>query len=180
MKWEAILIFLVLLISFGAVAAPIVQQTEPAPMDLNPDNLNIVSTEHTAEYLAKTGGLAVPGSVSMNASGNWSFELRDAGAKPMASMGVQLFQAGNQVFGKGFLRPFGQNDQTITAYGTFSEGNSMALAVISLEDVSLYRLAVNGADPSNLAGSFTAYNSSGGVPLTGMLFGKREVSRSLS
>src|SRR5512137_1285934 len=110
MKWEAILISLVLLASFGAAAAPIVQQTEPAPLDLNPNDLNIVSTEHTAEYLAKTGGLAMPGSATMNASGNWSFELKDAGAKPIASMGLQLFQAGNQVFGKGILSPFGQND----------------------------------------------------------------------
>lgn len=180
MRWNAIFVSLVLLASFGAVAAPVVPPTGPEPLDLSPDNLNIVSPEHTAEYLAKTGGLAVPGGASMNASGNWSFELRDAGAKPLATMNMQLFQAGNQVFGKGFLRPFGQNDQTITAYGTFSDGNSMGLAVISLEDVSLYRLAVNGADLSNLAGSFTAYSSSGGVPLTGMLSGKREISRSLS
>ncbi len=180
MRLEIILVSLVLMAGFGAMAAPIVQQTEPAPLDLSPDNLNIVSTEHTAEYLAMTGGLAVPGGASTNASGNWSFELKDAGARPIASIGLQLFQAGNQVFGKGFLRPFGQNDQIITAYGTFSEGNSMALAVISIEDVSLYRLTVNGANPSNLAGSFTAYSSSGGVPLTGMLSGKREVSRSLS
>jgi hypothetical protein len=149
-------------------------------LDLSPENLNIVSPEHTAEYLAKTGGLAVPGGATMNASGNWSFDLRDAGAKPLATMNVQLFQAGNQVFGKGSMQTFGQNPQSITAYGSFSEVNSISLAVISLEDVSLYRLAVNAVDPSNLAGSFTAYSSLGGVPLTGMLSGKRDIPRALS
>jgi hypothetical protein len=155
-------------------------ETTDAPLDLSPENLNIVSTEHTAEYLAKTGGLAVPGGATMNASGNWSFELRDAEAKPLASMNVQLFQAGNQVFGKGSMQTFGPNAQAITAYGSFSEVNSMILAVISLEDVNLYRLAVNSADPSNLAGSFTAYSSLGGVPLTGLLSGKRDVPHVLS
>jgi hypothetical protein len=179
MRYSVILVYLALLASFGAQAAKYVETTD-APLDLSPENLAIVSTEHTAEYLAKTGGLAVPGGATMNASGNWSFELRNAEAKPLASMNVQLFQAGNQVFGKGSMQPFGQNAQAITAYGSFSDANSMSLAVISLEEVSLYRLAVNAADPSNLAGSFTAYSSLGGAPLTGMLSVKRNILRTLS
>jgi hypothetical protein len=171
------LIVLIACLSFQAAS----QNTTNQPLDLNPENLNIVSTEHTAEYLAKTGGLADPSAVSsMSVAGNWSIELRDDKGRLVASMNLQLFQASNQVFGAGSMEAFGQNVQAITAYGYLAEGSMMNIGVVSFEEVNLFRLAINGAGPSGLSGSFAAYSSKGGEPLTGSVLASRIVSRSLS
>jgi hypothetical protein len=142
--------------------------------------MNIVSTEHTAEYLAKVGDLGEAGGIAaFNASGGWSFDLRDDADKPVASIDLRLFQAGNLVFGKGTLMSYGKQDQLVTAYGTITEENSMNLAAISLDDVSLYRLVINNANSYTVSGNFNAYSSKGAT-LVGILSGGRDVQRQLS
>jgi len=181
MKSIEVLFSVVLLACFVAQAAPVTINTSgPAPLDLSPGNMNIVSTEHTAEYLAKVGGLGDAGGIAaFNASGGWSFDLRDDADKPVASMDLRLFQAGNMVFGKGTIMSFGKQDQPITAYGSIAEGNSMSLAAISLDDVNLFRLVINNANTNAVSGNFNAYSSNGGT-LAGILSGGRNVQRQLS
>lgn len=182
MKSIVALFSTVLLACFAAQAAPVIINTSsPAPLDLNPENMNIVSTEHTAEYLAKVGGLGVAGGMAaFNASGGWSFDLRDEADKPVASMDLKLFQAGNMVFGKGTISSFSSQNQAITAYGSIADGNSLNLAAVSLDDVSLYRLVVNNANTNAVSGNFNAYSSKGGAPMTGILSGGRNGQRQLS
>lgn len=181
MKSIVALFSVVLLTCIAAQAAPVYINTSgPAPLDLSPENMNIVSTEHTAEYLAKVGGLGETGGIAaFNASGGWSFDLRDEAGKPVAGMDLRLYQAGNLVFGKGTLMSFGRQDQVITAYGSLVEGNSMNLAVVSLDDVNLYRLVINNANANSASGNFNAY-SSNGATLAGILSGGRNVQRQLS
>ena len=78
MRFVGVLFFVMLLACVAAQAAPvIVNTTGPAPLDLSPENMNIVSTEHTAEYLAKVGGLGqASGIAAFNASGAWFFDRR--------------------------------------------------------------------------------------------------------
>ena len=182
MKSIGVLFSVVLMACIVAQAAPVIINTSgPVPLDLSPENMNIVSTEHTAEYLAKVGSLGVAsGTAAFNASGGWSFDLRDNSNKPVASIDLNLFQVGNLVFGKGTIMSYGKQDQAITAYGSIIEGNSMSLAAISLEDVSLYRLAINNANTNAVSGNFNAYSSKGGAPLAGILSGGRNVQRQLS
>ena len=181
MKSIGVLFSAVLLACFVAQAAPVFINTSgPAPLDLSPENMNIVSTEHTAEYLATVGGLGVAGGMAaFNATGGWSFDLRDDADKPVASIDLKLFQAGNLVFGKGTIMSYGKQDQAITAYGSIAEGNSMNLAAVSLDDVSLYRLVINNANTNTISGNFNAY-SSNGATLAGILSGGRNVQRQLS
>jgi hypothetical protein len=169
-----------LLAYFIAQAAPVIINTSgPAPLDLSPENMQIVSTEHTAEYLAKTG-LGDTGVIAaFNASGGWTIDLRTTDNKPVGRMNLRLFQVGNLVFGTGSLDTFGNSAQTITAYGTTAEGNSLSLAVVSLEAVDLYRLAINNANTIEVSGSFNVYSSNGSA-LAGILTGTREITRKLS
>lgn len=182
MKSIGLLFSAVLLACFAAQAAPVYINTSgPAPLDLSPENMNIVSTEHTAEYLAKVGGFGeASGIAAFNAAGSWSFDLRDNANRPLASIDLTLFQAGNLVFGKGTMSSYGSQDQAVTAYGSVIEGNSMNLAVISLDDVNLFRLAVNNANTNSASGNFDAYSSKGGSPMTGILSGGKNVQRQIS
>jgi hypothetical protein len=182
MRFIRVLFSVVLLACFAAQAAPVFINTSgPAPLDLSPENMNIVSTEHTGEYLAKAGSLGDTGGIAaFNAAGGWSFDLRDNANRPVASIDLTLFQASNLVFGKGTISSYGNQDQVVTAYGSIIEGNSMNLAVISLDDVSLYRLAVNNANTNTASGNFNAYSSKGGASLAGILSGGRNVQRQLS
>jgi hypothetical protein len=180
MKSIAVLFSAVLLACSSAQAAPVIINTSgPAPLDLSPENMQIVSTEHTAEYLAKTGLGEAGGIAAFNASGGWTIDLRTIDNKPVGTMNLRLFQVGNLVFGTGTLDTFGKSAQTITAYGTTAEGNSISLAVVSLEAINLYRLAINNANSSEFSGSFYAYSSKGAA-LTGILTGTREIARRLS
>jgi hypothetical protein len=47
--------------AISACASPTPRVIEPAGMDLSLDAMQISDPEHTAEYLAKTGGTARPG-----------------------------------------------------------------------------------------------------------------------
>jgi hypothetical protein len=180
MKSIVVLFSAVLLACIAAQAAPVIINTSgPAPLDLSPENMNIVSTEHTAEYLAKTGLGDTGGVAAFNASGGWTIDLRTTDNKPVGRMNLRLFQVGNLVFGTGSLDTFSNSAQTITAYGTTSEGNSISLAVVSLEAVDLYRMVINNANSNDISGSFSAYSSKGAV-LTGILTGTREISRQIS
>lgn len=182
MRFVGVLFVAVLLACIAAQAAPVFINTSgPAPLDLSPENMNIVSTEHTAEYLAKVGGLGEAGGIAaFNAAGSWSFDLRDNANRPLAGIDLTLFQASNLVFGKGTMSSYGNQDQVVTAYGSIIEGNSMNLAVISLDDVNLFRLAVNNANTNTLYGNFNAYSSKGAAPLAGILTGERNAQRQLS
>jgi hypothetical protein len=180
MKSIVVLFSAPLLACFACHAAPIIVDTSgPAPLDLSPENMQIVSTEHTAEYLAKTGLGDIGGFVAFNASGGWTIDLRTVDNRPVGRMNLRLFQFGNLVFGAGSLETFGYGAQDITAYGTTAEGNSLNLAVVSLEAVNIYRIAINNANAIEFSGSFNAY-SSNGSSLTGMLIGSREISRKIS
>ena len=180
MRFVGVLFWSILMISNAAYAAPvIINTTGPAPLDLSPENMQIVSIEHTAEYLAKTGLGDTGGVAAFNASGGWTIELRTTDNKPVGRMNLRLFQVGNLVFGTGTLDTYSNSAQTITAYGATVEGNSISLAVVSLEAVNLYRLAINNANSNDLSGSFNAYSSKGAA-LTGILTGTREISRRLS
>ena len=180
MRCVCVLFLALLMISNAAYSAPVIINTSgPAPLDLSPENMEIVSNEHTAEYLAKTGLGDTGGVAAFNASGGWTIELRTTDNKPVGRMNLRLFQVGNLVFGTGSLDTFGSSAQTITAYGTTAEGNSISLAAVSLEAIDLYRLAINNANSNDLSGSFNAYSSKGAA-LTGILTGTREISRRLS
>jgi hypothetical protein len=180
MRFVCVLFMALLMIGNAAYAAPvIINTTGPVPLDLSPENMNIVTIEHTAEYLAKTGLGDTGGVASFNASGGWSFDLRTTDNKPVGRMNMQLFQVGNLVFGTGTLDAFGNSAQNITAYGTTAEGNRISLAAISVEVVNLYQLAINDANSNDLSGSFNAYSSKGAA-ITGIVTGTREIARRLS
>jgi len=175
-----VILFSALLLACASQAVPVIINTSgPAPLDLSPENMQIVSTEHTAEYLEKTGLGDAGRMAAFNGSGGWTIDLRTTDNKPVGRMNLRLFQVGNLVFGTGSLDTFGNSAQTITAYGTTAEGNSLSLAVVSLEAVDLYRLAINNANTIEVSGSFSAYNSNGSA-LAGLLTGTREIARKLS
>lgn len=169
-----------LLACLVAQAAPVIIDTSgTAPLDLSPENMQIVSTEHTAEYLAKTGLGDAGGIAAFNASGGWTIDLRTTDNKPVGRMNLRLFQVGNLVFGTGSLDTSGNSAQNITAYGTTSEGTSLSLAIVSLEAINLYRLVINNANTIDISGSFNAFSSEGST-LAGILTGTREITRKLS
>src|SRR5512136_1073420 len=177
MRLTGVIISALILACFACHAAPIIVNTSgPAPLDLSPENMQIVSTEHTAEYLEKTGLGDAGRMAAFNGSGGWTIDLRTIDNKPVGRMNLRLFQVGNLVFGTGSLDTFGNSAQTITAYGTTAEGNSLSLAVVSLEAVDLYRLAINNAKTIEVSGSFNAYSSNGSA-LAGLLTGTREIAR---
>jgi hypothetical protein len=143
----------------------------------------IVSTEHTAEYLAQTGGIVQPditGYPYWNAAGNWSFELMGSNKmRPLGDIDLRLFQVGNLLFGKGTFSE-GLRQQPVTADGYLSEGNSIVLNVVSLEDVYLYRLNINSDNGNTVSGSVNIFTPAGGAPLTGTIEGGRNEARTFS
>jgi hypothetical protein len=183
MRWISIFL-LVAIACFAAVAA-----TASAQQNLKQDPLGmgswerIVSTEHTAEYLAKTGGVVEPditGYPYWNAAGNWSFELLDSNKmRPLGDIDLRLFQAGNLLFGKGLLSE-GLRLQPVTADGYLTEGNSIVLNVVSLEDAFLYRLVIDSHNPNSISGSMYIFTPAGGEPIKGSLGGGKNEPRTFS
>jgi hypothetical protein len=159
-------------------------------------DLAISDVEHTAEYLAKTGGTPNPppnssikedvqesmkgedifyispetgmspdvpaGSVTeladapADVAGNWSFELTD---NLKGDLNLTLFQIGRVVFGYGQIA-INDSDLVATASGII-DGNELDLDVVTLEDVTLYKLNLNVATRS-ISGSYVVYSTEGG------------------
>jgi hypothetical protein len=162
-------------------AAPpvIIQQPTEYPQDLSADNLQIVSTEHTAEYLAKTGGIASPLGSYRNVAGNWTFELRDQRSRPIGDLNLQLFQTGGIVFGKGVLKN-GLREQPTTADGSLLQGDTMILNAVTLDDINLYALSITFGIGNTTSGSFKLYMPGKGSPLTGTIYGGGNEPRGFS
>lgn len=184
MRFSSVLLLMaVVCLVSAASAAPPKQIVEPTdvPVDLSSGNMQIASTEHTAEYLAKTGGTAQPSPEGSyrNVAGNWTFELRDLRSRPIGNIDLQIFQYGGTLFGKGVLRN-GLREQPATADGALVEGNTMTLNVISLEDTNLYVLSINIDDSNITSGSFKMFTPAGGEPLTGSIYGGRNEPRTFS
>ena len=85
----------------AAYASPTPRVIEPAGMDLSLDSMQIADPEHTAEYLAMTGGTARPGlqAYGRNLAGNWSLELRDLKSVPVGDIELRLYQSEAALFG---------------------------------------------------------------------------------
>lgn len=141
--------------------------------------MNIVSPEHTAEYLAKTGGAtgSATAYTSIDLRGNWSFELRTLDEKMVGTVNLNLAQIGTVVFGAGTVR--GSN-AIVTANGAIVD-NMLTLNIVTYPNVVLYSARFNqiGGGGRSAAGYFDAYSSSGGT-LQGKISGEKDVPRTLS
>ncbi len=183
MRFSSVLLLAVMvcLASVAAASPQNIVQLEPTGMDLSSGNMQIVSTEHTAEYLARTGGTAQPGAEGTyrNVAGNWTFELRSSSSRPMGNIDLQIFQYGGTLFGKG-IQKNGLREQPATVEGALVEGNTMILNVISLEDTDLYTLSINIAGGNTTSGSFKLFTPAGGEPQTGSIYGGKNEPRGFS
>lgn len=101
-------------------------------------------------------------------SGNWSFELTD---NLTGDLDLTLFQVGSVVFGNGQIA-INESDLVATASGII-DGNKLDLDVVTLEDVTLYKLNLNVATRS-ISGSYVVYNVEGGS-FTGAAVGRPQV-----
>ncbi len=183
MRWNRLLLAILVLACLAATAWAAQPQTKVVEDPLAVGSWErIVSTEHTSEYLAKTGGVTqaeLYGSY-WKAAGNWTFELRDNNKmRPLGDIDLRLFQAGNALFGTGIFRE-GLRQQQVTADGYVAEGNAMVLGVVSLEDVYLYRLTINSDNGNTTSGSFSIFTPAGGEPITGTIYGSRNEPRTFS
>ncbi|MDD4652171.1 MAG: hypothetical protein PHQ34_08065 [Methanothrix sp.] len=90
----------------GACTSPTPIVKEPVGMDPSLDAMQISDPEHTAEYLAKTGGTALPGlqTYGRNLAGNWSLELRDMKSIPIGDIELRLQQSEAALFGTGTFK----------------------------------------------------------------------------
>jgi hypothetical protein len=174
-----ILIISILAISAYASPTPII--IEPAGMDLSLDGMQISDPEHTAEYLAKTGGTAKPGlqTYGRNLAGNWSFELKNMKSLPIGDIELRLHQSEAALFGTGVFKQ-GLNRQMATAEGSLLEGNAMILNVVTQDSIYLYRMTLNSADGNSTSGAFTLYLPTGEAPVKGTVSGGRSDWRRIS
>lgn len=138
--------------------------------------MNIGSTEHTGEYLAKTGSATGSASAytSIDTRGNWTFELRSLDEKPVATIWLNLVQIGTIVFGAGTMG----TDQIATANGAIVE-NTLTLNVVSYPSVNLFQMRLNIAGNAT-DGSFDYYSSTGGSVIQGKVSGEKDIPRTLS
>ncbi len=140
--------------------------------------MNIVSPEHTGEYLAKTGGAT--GSATtytpIDLRGNWSFELRTLDEKLLGKANLNLAQMGTIVFGSGRV---GVSDNIVTANGALID-NKLTLNIMTYPNVELYVARLDISRNGNSAsGYFEAYSSTGGR-IQGKISGRKDVPRTLS
>jgi hypothetical protein len=183
MRWIRVFLFtaIVCLIAM-ATAASAQQNLKQDPLGMGSWE-RIVSTEHTADYLAKTGGIIDPditGYPYWNAAGNWSFELQDSSKmRPLGDIDLRLFQTGNLLFGKGIFSE-GLRQQPVTADGYLAEGNSIVLNVVSLEDVNLYRLVINSNNPRSVSGTLYIFTPDGSETIKGSIGGGKNEPRAFS
>lgn len=181
MRLNIILVLAVAMLNVAAVwASPVItQQPSDYPQDLSIENMQIASTEHTSEYLAKTSGVASPEGTYRKVAGNWTFELRDQSSRPIGDLNLQLFQTGGIVFGKGALKN-GLREQPATADGSLLEGNTLILNAVTLEDTYLYSLSINIGSSNRISGSFKLYKPGGAAPLEGIVEGGSSEPRGFS
>ncbi|OPY48665.1 MAG: hypothetical protein A4E49_03414 [Methanosaeta sp. PtaU1.Bin112] len=168
-------------IIFAACASPTPIVIEPEGMDLSLEGMKISDPEHTAEYLAKTGGTARPGlqTYGRNLAGNWSLELRDMKSIPIGDVDLQLHQSEAALFGTGTFKQ-GLIRQMAAAEGSLLEGNAMILNVVTLDSAYLYRMTLNSADGNSTSGTFTLYLPKGEAPVKGTVSGGRNDWRRIS
>jgi len=168
-------------IIFGACASPTPRVIEPEGMDLSLDAMQISDPEHTAEYLAKTGGTARPGlqTYGRSLAGNWSLELKDMKSIPIGDIELQLHQSEAALFGTGTFKQ-GLIRQMATAEGSLLEGNAMILNVVTMDSVYLYRMTLNSVDGNSTSGTFILYLPTGEAPVKGTVSGGRSDWRRIS
>ncbi len=181
MRMNIMLMIAVAVLNAASVYASPVTTQQPAeyPQDLSIENMQIISTEHTADYLAKTGGIASPEGAYRKVAGNWTFELRDQNSRPVGDLNLQLFQTGGVIFGKGVLKN-GLREQPATADGSLVEGNTMILNAVALEDTFLFSLKINIGSNNGISGSFKLYMPGGAAPLEGVVEGGSSEPRGFS
>ena len=136
--------------------------------------MNIPSTEHTVEYLAKVGGIqgnptALTG---QNVKGNWTLELRDLRDRIIGKFNLELYQVGTIVYGLGST-PEGL---VATANGAIFE-DTMDLGVVTVPKVALYRLKMRLSDIT-AGGTFDAYSPVG--YMNGSVYANKDAPRTLS
>jgi hypothetical protein len=178
---NALFIFAVLVCSAATVHSAPQAVVVNQGMDLSAGTMQIGDTEHTAEYLAATGGSATSGAAGSyrDLSGNWTFDLREQVSGSMNSMELRLFQWENVIFGKGVFRE-GLRSEAATAEGTLLSGNTMNLNVVTLDGINLYRLTINSPDGNTTSGTFSLYTPARDEPVKGSLSGSRTDARRLS
>jgi hypothetical protein len=168
-------------IMVGAYASPTPIVKEPEGMDLSLDGMQISDPEHTAEYLAKTGGTAQPGlqTYGRNLAGNWSLQLKNMKSLPIGDIELRLHQSEAALFGTGVFKQ-GLSSQMATVEGSLLEGNAMILNVVTLDSVYLYRMTLNSADGNSTSGALTLYLPTGEAPVKGTVSGGRSDWRRIS
>lgn len=179
---DMLIMFAVLICSaITAHSAPQPVVVNQDGMDLSAGSMQIADPEHTAEYLAMTGGTARPaaGGSYNDVAGNWTFDLTDQGSRPVGTVELRLFQSEDVIFGKGVFKD-GLRLEPATAEGSLVGGNSMILNIVSLEKINLYRLTINSPDGNTSTGSFSLYTPMGGDPVKGSISGGRSDARRLS
>ncbi len=108
-------------------------------------------------------------SQAANASGNWSFRMRDS--KKNRVLALTLSQSYNAVFGTGRIND-GGDTMAVTASGSV-EGDKLYLDATSSGTVTLYRLALTVTASGNSAsGEYRAF-SNGGETWEGLAEGVR-------
>ena len=104
-----------------------------------------------------------------NASGEWSFDLRDSKTRELA---LALFQSKDAIFGSGTMND-GTSTLAVSASGSV-EGDTLNLDVVSQDTISLYRLSLimNG---ESMSGDYRAF-AAGGDAWTGIANGIKNPS----
>ncbi|MCJ7444381.1 MAG: hypothetical protein MUO26_07625 [Methanotrichaceae archaeon] len=153
-------------------------QTEPKQIDYLGEGLGwmeIPSTEHTAEYLAKVGGVAGDplAITSENVKGNWTLELRDLQNRPVGKINLELFQIGTVVYGSGSTT----DGLIATADGAIVD-NTINLDVVTVPRIALYQLKKLELSGNTAGGSFIAYSPVG--YMGGNVYAEKDVPKTLS
>ncbi len=146
------------------------------PLDGGLGWMNIESTEHTAEYLAKVGsGTGDPYSATrLNVAGNWTLDLMDSSGSSSGTIDLILFQSGTLVFGYGKV-PSSTAVQAITVSGTIVDDYlTMGIVVLSPPHVFYYQLRNINVGASSASGTFDAVSSAGESPVQGTFSASKE------
>jgi hypothetical protein len=203
MRIKILIISLMLLLAFFALNACSIKWDEPGSQSIDQmftgDNRSI-DMESGITRTVNTGSFSsgFPGPESSNAAqtgqepigfhsdvqtqpqssesttipGRWSMEF-NFGSPPKASL--NLFQNGDVVYGTGVIVLDTKTNLEVAAGGTVM-GDKMNLDIISLGNVSLYRISMTVIGNS-ASGSYTAY-SPGASPIGGTATGIRSSTQS--
>jgi hypothetical protein len=127
------------------------------PQDARSQDLNQITTQ---TFVANTTNSTIPAfsktsSKPKSVSGSWSIELNDSVSRIAT---LTLFQNGDAVYGAGKL-DLDANTTVMAAAGGTIRDDKLNLDMVSLEKVSLYRIAMIVSGDS-VRGSYTAFNPS--------------------